>query len=83
MLAPSGFAQILLSHPFPHSARAASAPSPTGSLRPCLVPKNFQDSLSHRIFGHMHRVLNVVLKNNQLYNLTVNDEINLLNLIRP
>jgi len=32
------------------------------SLRPCLVPKNFQDSPSHRIFGHMHGTLNVVLK---------------------
>ena len=31
---------------------------------PCLVPKNFQDSLSHRIFGHINGALNIVLKNN-------------------
>ena len=52
-------------------------------FRPCLVPKNFQDSPSHRIFGHMHGALNVVLKNNQLYSLAVNDEMNLLSLINP
>jgi len=28
-------------------------------LRPCLVSKNFQDSPSHRIFIHMHEVLNI------------------------
>jgi hypothetical protein len=32
-------------------------------VRPCLVPKNFQDSLSHRIFRHMYGVLNVDEKN--------------------
>jgi hypothetical protein len=25
----------------------------------CLVPKIFQDSPSHQMFGHMHRALNV------------------------
>ena len=49
--------------------------------RPCLVPKNFQDFPSHRIFGHMHKALNVVFKNNQLHSLAVNDEMNLLSLI--
>jgi len=29
------------------------------NLRPGLVRKNFQDSTSHRIFGRMHRVLNI------------------------
>ena len=29
-------------------------------LRSCLVLKKFQDSPSHRIFGHMHEALNVV-----------------------
>ena len=48
---------------------------------PCLVPKKFQDSLSHRIFGHMHETLNVVEKNNQLHSLAVNDEMNLSSLI--
>jgi len=28
------------------------------SVRPCLVPKKIQDSPSHRILRHMHRVLN-------------------------
>ena len=28
-------------------------------LRPCLVPKNFFPKTSHRIFGHMHGVLNI------------------------
>jgi len=28
------------------------------------VSKNFQDSPSHQIFGHIHETLNVVLKNN-------------------
>ena len=28
-------------------------------VRPCLVRKNFQDFPSHRIFGHMHRALNM------------------------
>ena len=48
---------------------------------PCLVPKIFQDSPSHQIFGHMHGALNVVKENNQLHNLAVNDEMNLLSLI--
>jgi hypothetical protein len=30
-----------------------------GVFRPCLVLKNFQDFPSHRMFGHMHRTLNV------------------------
>ena len=49
--------------------------------RPCLVLKNFQDFPSHRIFGHMHEVLNIVLKNNQMHSLVANDEMNLLSLI--
>ena len=28
-------------------------------LRPCLVHKNFQDFLSHRILQHIHKVLNI------------------------
>jgi jasmonate O-methyltransferase len=32
-------------------------------LSSCLVPKNFQDSLSHRMFRHMHGALNVDKKN--------------------
>jgi hypothetical protein len=28
-------------------------------LTSCLVPKNFQNFLSHRMFGHMHEVLNI------------------------
>jgi hypothetical protein len=28
-------------------------------LSPCLVLKNFQDSLSHRMFRHMHGALNI------------------------
>ena len=28
-------------------------------LRPCLVPKIFQDSPSHRILRHMHEALNI------------------------
>jgi len=28
-------------------------------LRPCLVPKKFQDSPSHRFLRHMHGVLNL------------------------
>ena len=31
-------------------------------IRPCLVPKKFQDFLSHRIFEHMHGALNAVEK---------------------
>ena len=50
-------------------------------IRPCLVFKKFQDFPSHRIFEHIHEVLNIVLKNNQLYSLAVNDEMNLLSLI--
>ena len=50
-------------------------------LRPCLVPKIFQDSPSHQIFGHMYGALNVVKENNQLHNLAINDEMNLLSLI--
>ena len=50
------------------------------AVQACLVPKIFQDSLSNRIFEYMHEVLNIVLKNNQLHNLAVNDEINLLSL---
>jgi hypothetical protein len=30
-----------------------------GTLRPCLVPKIFQDSSSHQIFGHIHGALNI------------------------
>jgi len=30
-----------------------------GQLRPCLVRKNFQDSLSHRIFSRMYGALNI------------------------
>ena len=52
-----------------------------GELRPCLVSKKFQNFSSHRIFGHIHGALNVILKNNQLHSLTVNDEMNLLSLI--
>ena len=58
-----------------------TTPKVEDTLRPCLVPKNFQDSPSHRIFGHMHRALNVVLKNNQLHSLVVIDEMNLMSLI--
>jgi hypothetical protein len=32
--------------------------------RPCLVFKNFQDSPSHLMFGHMHGALNVDEKTN-------------------
>jgi len=32
-------------------------------LRPCLVIKNFQDSLSYRMFRHMHGALNINKKN--------------------
>ena len=53
----------------------------TCTRRPCLVLKNFQDFLSHQIFGHIHRTLNVVKENNQLHSLAVNDEMNLLSLI--
>jgi hypothetical protein len=28
-------------------------------FRPCLLCKNFQDFLSHRILRHMHEVLNI------------------------
>jgi hypothetical protein len=31
----------------------------SGSLRGCLVPKNFHPKTSHRILRHMHGVLNV------------------------
>jgi hypothetical protein len=34
------------------------------ALTPCLVPKIFQDFPSHRMFGHMHEVLNVDEKKN-------------------
>jgi hypothetical protein len=30
---------------------------------PCLVPKIFQDSSSHRMFGHIYGALNVDEKN--------------------
>ena len=53
------------------------------TLRPCLVPKKFQDSPLHLIFGHMYEALNVVLKNKQLHSLAVNNEMNLLSLISP
>ena len=43
--------------------------------------QKFPRFLSHRIFGHIHGVLNVILKNNQLYSLAVNGEMNLLSLI--
>jgi hypothetical protein len=33
------------------------------SVRPCLVPKNFQDSPSHRMLGHMYGALNIDEKN--------------------
>jgi len=34
------------------------------ALRPCLVPRNFQEYLSHRIFGRMYGALNIDKKNN-------------------
>jgi len=37
---------------------------PYQSFRPCLVLKIFQDSSSHRIFGRIHRALNINKKNN-------------------
>jgi hypothetical protein len=45
------------------------------------IPKNLQDSPSHRIFGRMHGVLNIGKKNNQLHSLSVNVETNLLSLV--
>jgi hypothetical protein len=36
------------------------------TLRPCLVSKNFQDSLSHRMFRHMYGALNVDEKTNYI-----------------
>ena len=33
--------------------------APSHLSRPCLVRKNFQDSLSNRIFGRMHGALNI------------------------
>jgi hypothetical protein len=52
-------------------------------FRPRLIPKNFQDSPSHQMFGHMHRALNVDEKKNQLHSLVENRETNLLSLISP
>ena len=52
-----------------------------GRLRTCLVSKKFQDCMSHRIFRHIYRALNIVLKNNQLHNLAVNNKMNLLSII--
>jgi hypothetical protein len=50
------------------------------TLGSCLVLKNFQDSPSNRMFGHMHEALNVDEKK-QLHSLVENHEMNLLSLI--
>jgi hypothetical protein len=34
------------------------------TFRPCLVPKNFQDSPSHRILRHIYKALNIDKKDN-------------------
>jgi hypothetical protein len=49
-------------------------------LWPCLVFKKFQDFSSHRMFGHMHRVLNVDEKKTNYIVLVKNHETNLLSL---
>ena len=41
----------------------------------------FQDSSSHQILWHMHKVLNIDENKNKLYSLPVNREMNLLILI--
>ena len=46
-----------------HSPKGPSAKI-ANAFQVCLVPKNFIQYLSHRIFGHMYRALNVVEKNN-------------------
>ena len=46
------------------SNRPSFSPTARKQGLPCLVPKNFQDFSSHRIFGHMYGARNVVLKNN-------------------
>ena len=51
--------------------------------RPCLVPKIKFFHPSHRIFRHIHGVLDIDKNKNQLHSLRVNYETNLLSLIMP
>jgi hypothetical protein len=41
------------------TTRIHLSPASAKPLRPCLVPKNFQNFLSHRMFGHIHKALNI------------------------
>jgi len=52
-------------------------------FRPCSVPKKFQDSPSHRILWHMHKVLNIDKNKYWLHSLPVIRELNLLSLVSP
>ena len=55
----------------------------SGKIWPCLDPKFLHPKTSHRIFGHMHRVLNEVYLQNFLYGWAVNRETNLMSLLNP
>ena len=52
-----------------------------GEIRPCLDAKIFWQNTSHRMFGHMHGVLNEVYLQNFLHGLVVNSETNLMSLL--
>jgi len=52
-----------------------------GEIRPCLDAKFFWQNTSHRMFGHMHGVLNEVYLQNFLHGRVVNSETNLMSLL--
>ena len=49
--------------------------------RVCLNPKNLHQKTSHRMFGHMHEVLNRIYLQNFLHEWVVNREMNLISLL--
>ena len=50
-------------------------------LGPVYFLKIFLQYLSHRIFEHVYKILNIFERNNWLHSSTINNEMNLLNLI--
>jgi len=68
---------------FLHNPPATHFLSPYGWLWPCLDPKFLHPKTSHRMFGHMHGVLNEVYLQKFLYGWAVNRETNLMSLLNP
>ena len=55
----------------------------TSICRPCLDPKILHQKISHRMFGHMHGVLNKIYMQIFSYGWVVNREMNLMSLLNP